>query len=221
MGRVIGVEDVGRQEQLAGAARADRLDDIRGDGRRDQAQLDLREGEARPFHGHGHVAGGDDARPAAHGRALDQGHRQGRYVVQGLEHLRQTHGVVAVVALGPVGRRAHPVQVCARAERSARAADEDHAHLVGAVQGLERLIEGGDGRRVEGVLLLGTVDGDEDHAVGGGVDLHQIVVGVRRRIGDEGMGDGVHLCRLGVGDVQSVQLFFGRLLVSHDGLLGR
>src|SRR5690606_5320532 len=70
VGGVIGVEDVGGQEQLAGAAGADGLDHIGGDGRRDQAQLDLGEGEPGSLDGHGHVAGGDDAGPAAHGRTL-------------------------------------------------------------------------------------------------------------------------------------------------------
>ncbi|MNE58477.1 hypothetical protein D3C80_1535090 [compost metagenome] len=139
--------------------------------------------------------------------------------MQGLQHLGQAHGVVAVVAFGPVGGVAHPVQVGARAERPARAADEDHPHPVGALQGLERLIQGGDGRGVERVLLLRPIDGDEDDAVDGRVDLHQVVVRIRRRINDEGMGDGVHLRRLGVGDVESVQLFLGRLLVGHGRLL--
>ncbi|MNS97230.1 hypothetical protein D3C72_1315560 [compost metagenome] len=219
MGGVVGVEDVGRQEQLTGATGADGLDDIGSDGRGDEAQLDLGEGEARALDRHGHVAGGDDAGSAAHGRAFDQRHRQGRHVVQRLQHLRQAHGVVAVVGLGPAGGVAHPVQVSARAEGAARAADEDHAHPVRALQCLERFIEGGDGGRVEGVALLGTVDGHEDHARRQGVDLDQLIVRVRRRIGDEGMGDGVHLGRLGVGDVQGVQVFFGRLLVGHGRLL--
>ncbi|MNI38165.1 hypothetical protein D3C73_922960 [compost metagenome] len=84
------------------------------------------------------------------------------------------------------------------------------------MQGLERLKKGGDGGRVEGVLLLRPIDGDEDHPVGRGVDLHQIVVRIRRRIGDEGMGDGVHLRRLCVGDIQSVQVVFVGVLVGHD-----
>jgi hypothetical protein len=121
VGGVVGVEGVSGQEQGPGPTRADGLDDIGGDGRGDQAQLDLGEGEFRAVDAHRHVAGGDDARPAAHGRALDDGDRQGRNVVQGLQHLRQTHGVVAVVALGPVGGRAHPRQVGAGAERAARA----------------------------------------------------------------------------------------------------
>ena len=158
---------------------------------------------------HGHVAGGDDARPAAHGRALDQGHGQGRDVVERLEHVGQAHGVVAVVALGPVRRVAHPVQVGPGAECAARAANEHRAHMVGAVQGLERLAQGGDGRGVEGVLLCRPVDGDEHHAVGGGVDHRQLVVGVRRGARHQRMVDAVHLGGLGVGDVQGVEVFGG------------
>ncbi|MNS93559.1 hypothetical protein D3C72_1277420 [compost metagenome] len=141
--------------------------------------------------------------------------------MQGLEHLGQAHGVVAVVGFGPAGGVGHPVQVRAGAERPARAANEDHAHAVRALQGLEGLIEGGDGGGIEGVLLLGTVDRHEDHARRQSVDLDQFIVRVRRRISDEGMGDGVDLGGLGVGDVQGVQVFFSRLLVSHGWLLGR
>jgi hypothetical protein len=36
--------------------------------------------------------------------------------------------------------------------------------MVGAVQGLERLMQGGDGGGVEGVLLFRPVEGDEDDA---------------------------------------------------------
>ncbi|MNE24127.1 hypothetical protein D3C80_1174080 [compost metagenome] len=141
--------------------------------------------------------------------------------MQGLEHLGQPHGVVAVVGLRPAGGVSHPVQVGAGAEGAACAADEDHPHPVGAVQGLEGLEQGGDGRRVESVLLLRTVDSHEDHARRQGVDLDQIIVRVRRRIGDEGMGDGVDLGSLGVRDVQGVQVFFSRLLIGHGRLLRR
>jgi hypothetical protein len=165
----------------------------------------------------GHVAGGDDARSAAHGVALDHRHRQGGNVVQGLQHFRQAHGVVAVVALGPAGGVAHPVQIGPGAEGAARPPNEDGPHPVRAVQRFERLVQGRDGRRIEGVLLGRTVDGDEDDAVGGRIDLHQIVVGVRRRIGHQRLGDAVDLGRLGVGDVQGVEVGFGRL-IGHGGL---
>jgi hypothetical protein len=63
--------------------------------------------------GQGVVAGGHQARAAAEGRAFDQGHGQGRDVVQGLEHVGQAQGVGAVVVLA-ASRRGHPVQVGAR-----------------------------------------------------------------------------------------------------------
>jgi hypothetical protein len=56
--------------------------------------------------GHGVVAGRHQTRAAAEGRAFDQGHGQGRDVVQGLEHVSQFQGVGAVVVLVPRRRSA-------------------------------------------------------------------------------------------------------------------
>ena len=87
--------------------------------------------------------------------------------------------------------------------------------MVRALQGLKGLIEGGDGRGVEGVAPVRAVDGDEDHAVGGGVDPDQIVIGIGRRIGQQRMGDRVDTGSLGRGDVEGVQFGVGRL--AHGG----
>jgi hypothetical protein len=123
-----------------------------------------------------------------------------------------TAQVVAIVGLGPVRRVTHPVQIGPGAEGSARPANEDRAHMVGAVQGLERLMQGGDGGGVKGVLLFRPVEGDEDDAVGRGVDPNQIIVRIRRGVRDQGMGDAVDLRRLRVGDVQGVDVGVVRLI---------
>ena len=213
--RRLGGKDLAGHEQGPGRPRAHGLHDIGRDSAGYQAQLHFGKGEPGSLDRHGHVAGRHDPGPAAHGRALDDRHRQGRNVVERLEHPRQAHGVVAIVAFGPVGRIPHPGQIGAGAERPARPPNEHRPDLIRTVQGFEGLAQGRDGRGVEGVLLGGPVDRDEHRAVRRGLDADQPAIRVRRRVGDQGMGDSVDLRRIGVGDVQG----FG-IGVGHAGLLG-
>ncbi len=193
---------VGRIEDPAGGEQAPRRpgpdggDHIGADGGGHEPQPHLGEGEPRIGHRHGQVAGRHQPGPAAEPAALHQGHGQGRHVPQTLQHPRQLQGVVAVVGLGVVHRRLHPVQVRPGAEHAAGAAQEHHPHPLGPMQGLEGLVQGADQLVIEGVLPLRPVQGDGGDPVRRRLDGHQVGADLAVRALDQGVGDGIGHGRL-------------------------
>ncbi len=73
-------------------------------------------------------------------------------LVDRLEHLAEATRVLHVLLVAEVDRRAHPLDVCARAEALAVAREDDRARVADVLEGLPQLR---DQRGVERVASLG------------------------------------------------------------------
>ena len=155
-----GAETFGGEEPAAGLAGADLGDDEGRDGRGRQAQPDFGQAEFRAFDGDRHVGAGDKANATAGDGAMDAGDDGFRAGVDGDEHVRQFHGVGAVLGLRPATGAAHPGDVGAGAEGLAVAGQQDGADSHVAAQRGEGFGERRDQRLVKGVVRRRPVQRD-------------------------------------------------------------
>ncbi len=153
------VEALPRDEVAPCGALADLPESERRDHGRDDPELHLREGEHRARLGEHDVAARDQPDAAPQRVALDESDHRRRARIDGLEHA--AHGVrVRDVRLEPeVGRRAHPIDVGARAE--ARPVPGEH-HRPGDADVDEGLGQLGDESGVERVARLRPGEGDAE-----------------------------------------------------------
>jgi hypothetical protein len=154
-----------RVEALAGhevpsrRAGPDPRDRERRDRRRDDPELDLGEGELRVLGGDHDVGARDEAAPAAEHVAMDPRDDGRRALVDRLEHLPEPPRVLHVLLVRELGRRAHPLDVCAGAEALALAREHDDARVAHV---RERILELGDQRGVERVATVGPREDDAE-----------------------------------------------------------
>ena len=88
----------------------------------------------------------------------DRGMLRALHALQHVDHVR--FGIRGAAA------RFHLLQVHARAERGARAADDDHAHILPLVEVVEALAKAVEQRAVHRVALPRAIHGDRRDAVG-------------------------------------------------------
>ena len=94
--------------------------------------------------------------------------------MQVFQHTRERQRIGLVVLQCAPSLAAHPVDISAGAEALAGAAQEHHAHVVGAFQRLEMLGQIGDHQFVERVVLIGPVERDHGDALGRHIEQHRI-----------------------------------------------
>ncbi len=124
------VEQLAREEQRARLRAADAREGERGDRGGHQSEAHLGEAEARVLAREHDVAAAGEPGAAAERRALHAGdHRHGAAVDRG-EHGGGRLGVGHVALVREPGRRAHPLEIGARAERAAAPCDDDRAQGV-------------------------------------------------------------------------------------------
>ncbi len=141
-----------RQRQAARVALADRVQHVRTDRRRQDAELRLADGEARVVGGDRDVAGAGEADAAAERGALDARDGRLRAGVDSAQHRRELARVVEVPFDRRLARALHPVEVGAGAEVLAVAGEHDHAHAVVGAEPREGRVEFGDHLFVERVV---------------------------------------------------------------------
>ena len=107
--------------------------------------------------------------PKADGRAVDRGDHRLLHVEDaqghGADAIAMLLGGDGAAARGGVERRAAGAEIGARAERAARAGDDDGAHVVVGVGAVPRLAELAQHRRGDGVEAIRTVQGDRADSV--------------------------------------------------------
>ncbi len=169
--RAPGAEHLRRQKVATRLARADRIDDIRTDRRRGQAELDLAQAEGRPVRRDHRIAARDQPDAAAIGGSLHHADRRLVQPVQRVQHVRERLRVGGVGVLSERRYAAHPVEIGAGTEAAADARQHDDADVrmvIELAQGARHLA---DERVVEGVVPVRPVQGQaRDAAL---VDLHQ------------------------------------------------
>jgi hypothetical protein len=156
--RLLRTEPLGGEEVAAGLAGADGADHERRDHGRHDAEPHLAGRELRRLPGDRDVAGGDQAEPAADGRALDHHHDGLRAVVDRAQHQLERARVGAVLPLVVAGGALHPVQVGPGREALAGTRQHDRPHRLVLAQILEGLRQSGDQRLVERVVELRPVE---------------------------------------------------------------
>ncbi len=127
---------------------------------RDDPQLDLREPEDGVVAADCDVAARSQPAAAAEAVALDAGDDGCRTGVDGDEHAVEAEGVLDVLLVGEVDRRALPLHVRSCAERLAVAAEEDRPRVPDVA---ERLCQLGDELGVERIATLGPRQCDAQH----------------------------------------------------------
>ena len=166
----VGLEAFGRNEQRAGPAWADGVDDVGRDRRRDDAELHFREGKDRALLRDGDVAGGGDATRAGHRRAVQQRNGDLWELEQPPEHFGHAECVFLVLVHGVVRGGFHPFEIGAGGEDGAVATDEDEAAFGILGQGFEGIIEFRDHLGIERVALLWAIEGQHRRALGRNVE---------------------------------------------------
>ncbi len=161
--RGLGIEMLAGGKPAAGLARADRVDHVGGNHRRQQAQPAFGQPEAGGGAGNGDVAAGDQAHPATEGGALDPCDGGLGQLVQGAHQPRQRQRILAVVFLAGGGHAAHPLHVRARRKRRALAGQYHRTDLFVTAGRLQRCGELGDQGRIEGVVQGGAVQPQRQH----------------------------------------------------------
>lgn len=115
----------------------------------------------------GEIATTDQADTAPHGSPLDAGNGGLGQGVQGFHQARQLSPVGEVFLVGIAAHSAHVVDVAACGKAPAVAGDDHHPHR-GVCTGF---VQGGDKARnllvIEGVVDLGPVHRNVEHALGG------------------------------------------------------
>ena len=167
--RRLRVETLAGDEVAPRRAGSDSGQRERGDDRRDDPELHLREGENRIGRSDRDVARSHEPRSAAEGVTLHAyGHRRGT-AVDRLEHRAQRVRVGDVLLVREIDRGAHPVDVGPGREARSVAAEDDGPR---APDSDERLGKLGDQRRVERVPPVGPRECDaEDVAVALGAEV--------------------------------------------------
>ena len=158
--RDLGAESLTGEEVAPRRPAADLGEREGRDHRRDDPQLDLREPEDSVVATDGNVAARSQATAAAEAVPLDAGDHGCRTRVDGDEHAVEAEGVLDVLLVGEVDRRALPLHVRSCAERLAVAAEEDRPRVPDVA---ERLCQLGDELGVEGVAALGPRQCDAQH----------------------------------------------------------
>jgi hypothetical protein len=123
----------------------------RDDGGQDP-ELHLGEGEHGVRVGDRDVRGGDQAAPASQGVAVNPGDDRRRALVDCAEHRPEPQGVLHVLLVREVGRRAHPLDVGAGREGRAVAGQHDRADVAHVTERVRQLA---DQVGVERVVPLG------------------------------------------------------------------
>ncbi len=157
------VEGLAGEEQPPRMTQADRRDDIRGNHRRHQAELDLGQGELRRVHGDRDIAAGNQADTAAIGGAVDAADRRLGQELQGTHQGGEPERVGQVLFLAGSGHATHPLQVGARREARAFAAQYHGAHGRVVADGEQGIGQLGDQPVVEGVVHLRPVHDQLGH----------------------------------------------------------
>ena len=158
-----GIEALGAQHIAARGLFAERADDIRADGGRDEAEPGFAQAELRIGRRDRDVAGGNQPHAARVHIAVHARDHRLRTLVDRVQHVGQAQGIGFVLVEGVAGHLLHPVEVGTGTKRRALRAEDHHAHLGIAVERDEGLVQGGDQSLVEGIAHLGTVEGDERH----------------------------------------------------------
>ena len=162
--RRLRVEALARDEVAARRRRSDLRERERRDHRRDDAQLDLGEGEdARPGVASAMSAQATSPAPAAERVPVHERQHRRRAAVDRFEHAPERERVVDVLVVAQIDGRAHPVDVGAGAEARPLTREHDRARSADVD---ERLGELRDQRAVERVPPLRPRERDaEDVAV--------------------------------------------------------
>jgi dihydrodipicolinate synthase/N-acetylneuraminate lyase len=145
------VEALAGQEEAPRRARSDPGQDERGDDGRHDSKPHLGEPEHGVLAGDRHVGARGQAASATERVAVDSRHDGRRAGVDRVEHPVEAHGVLDVLVVGEVDRRALPVHV--RAGTEARPVPREHDRT-GVADVRERVGELGDQRGVERVAAL-------------------------------------------------------------------
>ncbi len=154
------VEPLAGDEVATRSALADLPDRVRRDHGRDDAELDLREGERSALVCDRDVRGRDEAGAATEGVALDQRDHRGRTGIDRVEHAPERVRVRHVLVVRQLGGASHPVDVGSSAEALPLACDDDRARLADVDECLRQLL---DEPRVEGVPRFGARKRDAEH----------------------------------------------------------
>jgi hypothetical protein len=189
--RELPVKALAGGEQGARPFRADGADHEGRDRRRGQAQAHFGEADRGILHHHADITGRQQTGPAAHRRTMDQGHGHLRQFVELAQHVGERQRVFLIIGLGIEGGGLHPVQIGAGGEALAGPAQEDDPHpVLIRPQRLEHVRQGRNHFRIEGIVLVGTVQRDHSHT--GRADIKQdgiflghgdLLVGVSSRSG--------------------------------------
>ncbi|KAG0774263.1 hypothetical protein G6F22_014206 [Rhizopus arrhizus] len=173
----IGVEVLAGGEPAPGLARADGLDHVGRNHRRQQAEAAFGQAEAGRGAGDGDVAAGDQADAATEGGAVGPGQGWLGQLVQGTHQSRQRQRILAVVGLAGGGHATHPLHVGAGREGGAVAGHHHRADRIIAAGGFQRGSQPRDQAGVKGVVQLRPVQPEgEDGATA--LDLQSIVHGI-------------------------------------------
>jgi dihydrodipicolinate synthase/N-acetylneuraminate lyase len=154
--RGVGSKPFARQEPAPRRAGPDLREDERRDDGRNDPQPHLREPEHGVFRCDGNVGARDEPAPAAERMAVNLHHNRSRAAVDRLAHPEEAEGVLDVLLVGQVDRRALPLHVGACAEALALTREDDGTRIPDFREGLGELL---DQSRVERVAPLGTRQG--------------------------------------------------------------
>ena len=140
------------QKPAPRGARADLREDEGGDDGRDDPEAHLAEPEDGVLGRHRDVDAGDEPASAPECVPVHAGNHRRRAAVDHLAHAVEAHGVLDVLLVGEIDRRALPFDVRSRTEARALAGEDDRARVPHVGEGVGELA---DERRVERVAALG------------------------------------------------------------------